>query len=391
MDTHLMFYTLITLLLIILIAIQITGRKNSDTTSIERLFKKSAIEQNEAIQRQLSIATTEQFERFGKISENIQATLMMNREETNHQLRIFSETLNQTLENKMAQLQSSNEQRLAQMQNVVDEKLQKTLETRLTQSFEAVSKHLESVQTGIGEMKSLAEDAKSLKFALTNVKDRGTYGEVRLERLIEDILAPSQYEKNAHISSGKIVEFAIKLPGIGTEPLLLPVDAKFPIEDYNRLIKAEDRLEIEVARKALLSSVKRFAIDINTKYISPPKTTNFALMFLPTEGLYAEVIRDAAFFEELREKYQVIVVGATTFSAFLGSLQIGFKTLAIEAHSQVVWETLGKVKGEFKKFEGALQTAHKQIKTAEGTLEKLSGTRLRAIDRALRNVDEIDS
>ena len=389
MDIQIIFNMIIILLLVVTIFLLLVKRQKSDIPQIEKRLEEASTAQREAIQSHLSTATTEQFERFGRIQESVQQTLMMNREETNNQLRTFSETLNTTLEKKMQSLQESNEKRLEQMQGVVDEKLQKTLETRLTQSFESVGKHLESVQQGLGEMKSLAEDAKSLKNALTNVKDRGTYGEVRLERLLEDILAPNQFEKNAQIQAGKIVEFAIKLPGNDETPLLLPIDAKFPIEDYNRLIAAEDKVEIEASRKALLQAIRRFAIDISSKYIMPPKTTNFALMFLPTEGLYAEVIREAAFFEELREKYNIIIVGATTLSAFLGSLQIGFKTLAIEQHSQVVWETLGKVKGEFENFKGALNTAHRQIKTAEGTLEKLSGTRMRAIDRALRGVENI--
>jgi len=389
MDMQIIFNIIIILLLVVTIFLLFVKRGKNDILRIEKLLEQASEAQRETIQRQLSTATTEQFERFGHIQESVQQTLMMNREETNNQLRVFSETINTTLEQKMKSLQESNEKRLEQMQGIVDEKLQKTLETRLTQSFESVGKHLESVQQGLGEMKSLAEDAKSLKNALTNVKDRGTYGEVRLERLLEDILAPSQFEKNAQIQDGKTVEFAIKLPGNDKTPLLLPIDAKFPIKDYNRLMAAEDKVEIETARKALLQAIRRFAIDISSKYIAPPKTTNFALMFLPTEGLYAEVIREASFFEDLREKYNIIVVGATTLSAFLGSLQIGFKTLAIEQHSQEVWETLGKVKGEFENFKGALNTAHRQIKTAEGTLEKLSGTRMRAIDRALRGVENI--
>lgn len=390
MDTQLLFYTLITLLLTILVALQISSRKKSDISQIKTLLKKSFLEQQEHISRLLSMGTTGQFEHFSKITESVQMTLMMNREEMNRQLHEFNQTINATVRHQMDELQKSNEKRLETMQGIVDEKLQKTLETRLTQSFEQVGKHLESVQQGLGEMKNLAEDARSLKHALTNVKDRGTYGEVRLERLLEDILAPAQYEKNAQIQQGKIVEFAIKLPGSDGIPVLLPVDAKFPIEDYNRLMDATQKSDIDAARKSLANSIRRFALDIATKYITPPKTTNFALMFLPTEGLYAEVIRDGALFEELREKYHVIPVGATTLSAFLNSLQIGFKTLAIEKHSKEVWDILGKVKSEFKKFEGALNTAHKQIKTAEGTLEKLSGTRIRAIERALRTVEAID-
>ena len=203
----------------------------------------------------------------------------------------------------------------------MDEKLQKTLETRLAQSFELVSKQLESVGQGLGEMKALAADAKSLKNALTNVKERGIYGEVRLEKLLSDILAPNQYERNVEIANGRFVEFAIKLPGNGDTALLLPVDSKFPIEDYNRLLDAEDKQAIDEARRSLTAKIRTFAKDIHDKYIAPPKTTDFALMFLPTEGLYAEVIQNAVLFEELRDKYKITAVGATTLSAFLGSLQ----------------------------------------------------------------------
>ena len=391
MNEQLILNAIIIVLLIVVIILQLVGKKERKLSSIEFIFKKHAKEQREDINAQLASGATEQFKRFGEIGNSVQTALRENREEMTKQIGDFREQINLTLASKMQALQESNEKRLEQMQGVVDEKLQKTLETRLSQSFETVGKHLESVQQGLGEMKSLAEDAKSLKHALTNVKDRGTYGEVRLEMLLEDILAPNQYDRSVNIDGRNMVDFAINLPGTGTEPVLLPIDAKFPVEDYNRLMAAEDKVEIEAARKALLDTIKGFAKDISSKYIVPPKTTNFALMFLPTEGLYAEVIRDSSLFEELREKHKIIIVGATTISAFLGSLQIGFKTLAIEKHSQEVWETLGKVKREFKNFEGALNTAHKQIKTVEGTLEKLSGTRMRAIGRALRSVEELDS
>jgi DNA recombination protein RmuC len=299
------------------------------------------------------------------------------------------EKVNATLENKMKSLQESNEKRLEQMQGVVDEKLQKTLETRLAQSFELVSKQLDSVQQGLGEMKNLAADAKSLKNALTNVKERGTYGEVRLERLLSDILTANQYEMNAEIADNKRVEFAVKLPGNGEHPLLLPIDSKFPIEDYNRLLDAEDKQAIDEARKSLAQKMRASAKEIHDKYIVPPKTTDFALMFLPTEGLYAEVLQNAALFEELRDKYKVTAVGATTLSAFLSSLQMGFKTLAIEQRSQEVWDTLRAVKSEFVKFGDMLDKAHKQIQTADKTLEEIVGKRTRAINRTLRTVEEL--
>ena len=427
-------------LLVVIVFLLLSGRKKTDISEIIALFKKHSDEQRDSIAKQLNDGATEQFRRFGLIQESVQTTLQNNRtetneqlgkfsaqldsrlstiqeqtqktlqtsrEETNKQLREFQEQLdnrlssiqrgnseniekvNATLENKMKALQESNEKRLEQMQGVVDEKLQKTLETRLAQSFELVSKQLDSVQQGLGEMKNLAADAKSLKNALTNVKERGTYGEVRLEKLLSDILAPSQYEMNVEISDNKRVEFAIKLPGNGDVPLLLPIDSKFPIEDYNRLIDAEDKAAIDEARKSLTQKIRVFAKDIFDKYITPPKTTDFALMFLPTEGLYAEVVQNPALFEELRDKYKVTVVGATTLSAFLASLQMGFKTLAIEQRSQEVWDTLRAVKSEFIKFGDMLDKAHKQIQTADKTLEEIVGRRTRAINRTLRTVEEL--
>jgi DNA recombination protein RmuC len=235
-------------------------------------------------------------------------------------------------------------------------------------------------------MKNLAEDAKSLKNALTNVKERGTYGEVRLERLLSDILAPGQYGTNVEIAGGKRVEFVINLPGSGDTPVLLPIDSKFPVEDYNRLLDAEDKQTADAARKSLAAKLRAFAKDIHDKYIVPPKTTDFALMFLPTEGLYAEAVRDAALFEELRVKYKVTPVGAATLSAFLSSLQVGFKTLAVQKNAQNIMKTLADVKTEFDKFGGMLEKAQDYIRKADNTIADISGTRTRAINRALRDV-----
>ena len=408
MDSVQLVLTIISIVLLAaLIVIVLLKQKKSDISEIIALLKRTTDEQRDSVSKQIANGATEQFQRFGMIQESVQSTLQKNREETNGQLRDFQtqidkrlsdiqrgnseniEKINTTLETKMKSLQESNEKRLEQMQGVVDEKLQKTLETRLAQSFELVSKQLESVGQGLGEMKALAADAKSLKNALTNVKERGTYGEVRLEKLLSDILAPSQYETNVEIANGKRVEFAVKLPGNGDTPLLLPIDSKFPIEDYSRLLDAEDRAAIDEARKSLSTKIRSFAKDISEKYIVPPKTTDFALMFLPTEGLYAEVLQNVSLFEELRERYKITVVGATTLSAFLASLQIGFKTLAIEQRSQEVWDTLRAVKKQFGEFEVVLTQAHKQLQTVDNTIEKIVGTRTRAINRALRNVEEL--
>lgn len=449
MDLLTILLIVITVLLVLSIILQVISRKSSDTNSIQTLIKRSAEEQRNTVQKQLDAGTTQQFERFGLIQENIQKTLSSNREEANGQFYKFHqqietklntalqtsmesndkigntvstalqasreeqtkqfqlfekqltdrlsnmqqantnsiEKINSTLESRMKTLQESNEKRLEQMQNVVDEKLQKTLETRLTQSFDRVSKQLESVDQGLGEMKALAADTKSLKDALTNVKERGTYGEVRLEKLLSDILAPGQYESNIEIENGKRVEFAVKLPGNGDEPLFLPIDSKFPIEDYNRLIDARDKTAIDSARQALTTAIRHSAKEIHDKYIAPPKTTDFALMFLPTEGLYAEVVQNASLFEELRDKYKVTAVGATTLSAFLASLQMGFSTLAIQKQSQEVWKTLRGVKSEFAKFGKHLEKAQKQLHAADKTLGEIAGVRTRAIDRKLRAVE----
>ena len=438
-------------LLLVVIILQIIGHKKTDIGEIISVLKRTAEEQRNGVQKQIANGATEQFERFGVIQTSIQETLSVNRNEVNRQLGEFQrqmetklttiqnagtqsneqigrivttalqdsrkeqsnqlhvfgeqvdnrllsiqrantdsiEKINTTLENKMKELQESNEKRLEQMQGVVDEKLQKTLETRLSQSFELVSKQLESIGQGLGEMKALAADAKSLKNALTNVKERGTYGEVRLEKLLSDILAPNQYEMNVEIANDKRVEFVIKLPGNGDVPLLLPIDSKFPIEDYNRLLDAEDKKAIDDARHALTIKIRAFAKDIHDKYIVPPKTTDFALMFLPTEGLYAEVVQNVALFEELRDKYKITAVGATTLSAFLASLQMGFKTLAIEQRSQEVWDPLRAVKSEFIKFGDTLDKAQKQLQTADKTLTEIVGRRTRAINRTLRGVEEL--
>lgn len=407
MGVQIIFNIVFTVLMIVVIALLILRRK-PDTGEIVTVLKRSSDEMRDSVTKQISEGTTEQFRRFGFIQDSIQKTLQANREELSKQFLDFREQVdsrlssiqrsntenmekvNATLENKIKSLQESNEKRLEQMQAVVDEKLQKTLEARLAQSFELVSKQLDSVQQGLGEMKNLAADARSLRNALVNVKERGTYGEVRLEKLLSDILAPSQYEMNVEIGHNKRVEFAIKLPGNDDTPVYLPIDSKFPIEDYNRLLDAEDKAAIEEARRSLAQKIRIFAKDIYDKYIMPPKTTDFAIMFLPTEGLYAEVVQNTALFEELRSKYKVTAVGATTLSAFLSSLQMGFKTLAIEKRSQEVWDTLRAVKSEFIKFGEILDKAHKQIQTVDKTLEEIVRRRTRAINRTLRNIEELD-
>lgn len=301
------------------------------------------------------------------------------------------------LELKQHKLVESTEKRLDQMRETVDEKLQKTLNERLGQSFEQVGKQLASVQKGLGEMQMLAQDVGGLKRVLSNVKMRGGIGEVQLAMLLENILAPNQYEPNVKTKKGSdaLVEFAIKLPGKdeSKEYIWLPIDAKFPKDAYEQLQNAFDEAEpgaIEAAQKNLENAIKKMAKDISEKYLDPPNTTDFGIMFLPFEGIYAEVVRKAALLEEVQRNYHVLITGPTTLAAILNSLQMGFKTLAIEKRSSEVWKILGAVKTEFDKFGGLLENAQKNIQTGLSQLDTVSGTRTRAIQRKLKTVTSLD-
>lgn len=294
---------------------------------------------------------------------------------------------------RLQEIQSSNDKHLEEMRQTVEEKLEKTLQTRLTASFETVSKQLESVNRGLGEMQTLAKDVGNLNKTLSNTKTRGIMGEVLLGHIIEDILTPNQYEREfATIpNSNERVEFAIKMPGTHDgEYVYLPIDSKFPLSDYYRLEDAYeegDKGQVEVARKALLASVKSFAKDIHKKYVQPPETTNFGIMFLPTEGLYSEIVRHADFFDTLRRDENVVVAGPSTLSALLNSLSVGFKTLNIQKSADDVSKVLGNVKSEFGKFGGILQKAQKQLTQASKNLDSLMTTRTNAIERALRSIE----
>ena len=301
------------------------------------------------------------------------------------------------LELKQHKLVESTEKRLDQMRETVDEKLQKTLNERLGQSFEQVGKQLESVQKGLGEMQTLAQDVGGLKRVLSNVKMRGGIGEVQLAMLLENILAPDQYESNVKTKKGSdaVVEFAIKLPGKdeSKEHIWLPIDAKFPKDAYEQLQNAFDEAEpkaMEAAQKNLENAIKKMAKDISEKYLDPPNTTDFGIMFLPFEGIYAEVVRKATLLEEIQRDYRVLITGPTTLAAILNSLQMGFKTLAIEKRSSEVWKVLGGVKTEFDKFGGLLEKAQKNIRTGLNQLDTVSGTRTRAIQRQLKTVTSLD-
>ena len=290
------------------------------------------------------------------------------------------------------------DERLEHIRATVEEKLDKTLADRLGKSFETVGKQLSEVQQGLGEMKSLAQDVGGLKKVLGNVKMRGGLGEIQLQMLLENILAPDQYAANVSTRKGsrEVVEFAVKLPGSSDDipNIWLPIDAKFPKDVYEKLQDAYDAGDtqlVEVAQKELEAAIKLNAKDISTKYIETPYTTNFAIMFLPFEGIFAEVVRRADLLEYIQRNYNVIVTGPTTLAAILNSLQIGFKTLAIQKRSSEVWETLGAVKNEFEKFGGILEKAKEKIQGGLTDMDSLVGVRTRAIQRKLRSVESLEA
>ena len=297
---------------------------------------------------------------------------------------------------KQEALVKSTEKRLDDMRLMVEEKLQKTLNERIGQSFELVRTQLENVQKGLGEMKNLAEDVGGLKKVLGNVKTRGTFGEVQLGALLEQMLSPEQYTANVKTkkSATEFVEYAIKLPGKdnGKDVVYLPVDAKFPKDVYEQYVdayEAGDAALIDATSKQLETTVKKMAKDIHDKYIEPPFTTDFAIMFLPFENIYAEVIRRTALIETLQRDYKTVVTGPTTLGAILNSLQMGFRTLAIQKRTSEVWNVLGAVKTEFGKFGGLLEKVQKNLQSAGDQLEEVMGKRTRAIERKLRQVEAL--
>lgn len=303
----------------------------------------------------------------------------------------------ETVENQLKEIREDNTKQLNEVRKTVDEKLQKTLNERLTQSFETVGKQLKSVQEGLGEMKNLASDVGGLKKVLSNVKMRGGIGEVQLAMLLEQILAPDQYEPNVKTKKGSssTVEFAIKLPGKNEDDSVvwLPVDAKFPKDVYEKLQEAYDDGDLDkilFAQKELDNTIKKMAKDISEKYIDPPNTTDFGIMFLPFEGIYAEVVRKASLLETLQRDYKIIVTGPTTLAAILNSLQMGFKTLAIQKRSSEVWHVLGAVKKEFENFGGMMSKAQNNIRTGLNQLDDVMGKRTRAIQRRLKDVETLD-
>ena len=302
----------------------------------------------------------------------------------------------ETVDKQLSDMRKENEAKLELMRQTVDEKLQKTLDERMTQSFQRVSTQLEQVHQGLGEMRGLAEGVGDLKKVLSGVKTRGIVGEIQLGAILRDILSPEQYEENVATVSGSTerVEFAVKLPGESGETVWLPIDSKFPGDTYEHLvdaINAGNEEAIAAAKKSLETRIKVEAKDISTKYIAPPETTNFAILFLPFEGLYAEVVSQVGLLEQLQREYRVNVCGPSTMAALLNSLQMGFQSVAIQKHADEIQKVLSAVKTEFETYQAQLEKAQKQIRTAETTIDKILTTRTKAMNRKLRGVTALES
>ncbi|MEF9987106.1 MAG: DNA recombination protein RmuC [Bacteroidales bacterium] len=363
---------------ILLILLNRTNREEL-TSNINRF--------GESLEKSMGMLGGLQKERFEQIEKSQNERLYQMEKSQREKLEQLDKTQN-------AMLQKTDE-KLESIRNTVEEKLDKTLSERLGKSFETVGKQLNEVQQGLGEMKTLAQDVGGLKKVLSNVKMRGGLGEVQLQMLLENILAPDQFSANVATKKGSrdMVEFAVKLPGSSHENIWLPIDAKFPKDVYEKLQEAYDTVDsliIESAQKELETTIKLNAKEISLKYVDPPYTTNFAIMFLPFEGIYAEVVRKAELLDELQHKYNVIVTGPTTLAAILNSLQMGFRTLAIQRRSSEVWETLGAVKTEFENFGGILEKARGKIQGGLTDMDTLVGTRTRAIQRKLQNVEMLE-
>ncbi len=408
-------FVLILLILILLLLGVLVLRKNENHTdgladafrlslqqefSIQRTeLSKNLKENREELTQGITRLTDLTLKNAKDDREELRKTLQQFQEAFTQNVNAFNTLQKQKFEQmalKQDELAKTTELRLEKMRATVDEKLHKTLEDRLGKSFERVTTQLLEVQKGLGEMQNLATGVGDLKRVLTNVKTRGVLGEIQLGNILEQILAPEQYEANVKTRphADTLVEFAIRLPGKQDDkPIYLPIDAKFPQEDYVRLQTAYelgDPQQVETSQKALLRSVKSFAKDIAQKYIEPPFTTDFGIMFLPTEGLYAELARFPDLIAQLQREYKIIITGPTTLAAMLNSLQMGFKTLAIQKRSSEVWQVLSAVKKEFVTFGGVLEKAQKKIKEADTEIEKMVTTRTKMMLSKLKKVEKIE-
>ena len=334
---------------------------------------------------------------FGELLRTQFAELNKQQQHAGELSRTALKEMREAVETQLGTIRDDNAKQLNEMRQTVDEKLQSTLEKRLGESFKVVSERLEVVHQGLGEMQQLASGVGDLKKVLSNVKTRGILGEYQLGNILEQMLTPDQYATNVATKQGSQanVEYAIKLPGkLSDKPVWLPVDSKFPMEGYQQLLAAYEQGDvaaIEQAQRDLLKRIESFAKDIHEKYIDPPHTTDFAIMFLPVESLYGEVLRHPGFFDGLQRKYQITVTGPTTLSALLNSLQMGFRTLVVQKRSSEVWKVLAEVKTEFGKFSEQLEKVHKQLNTASSSLETLRNTRSNVMERKLRQVESMEA
>ncbi len=392
-------------------------RKNKTNSQEQRdilheLLQKEFLFNREELSKRLKENRDELTQSLERLNETLVKKAKDDREELRATLKEFEESFSKNVEafnrlqkEKFEQMKlrqdemiKTTEIRLERMRETVDEKLHKTLEERLGKSFEMVTKQLLVVQKGLGEMQHIASGVGDLKKVLTNVKTRGFLGEIQLGNILEEIMAPDQYAANVKTKNGSdaLVEYAIKLPGKNTADgaVYLPIDAKFPQEDYVRLqsaYDAGDQVAIEASLKSLLQTVKKFARDIAQKYIDPPHTTDFGIMFLPIEGLFAEVVRQPDMIAFLQREYKIVVTGPTTMAAMLNSLQMGFKTLAIQKRSSEVWNVLAAVKKEFNTFGSVLEKAQKKINEANSEIENLVGTRTRMMQSKLKTVEQLEA
>ncbi|MBT4313620.1 MAG: DNA recombination protein RmuC [Flavobacteriaceae bacterium] len=390
-------------------------KSTSNISNLEDIFRaqlqKEFLLNREELSKNLKENRNELTQSIERLNETLIKKAKDDREELRTTLKDFEASFTKNVESfnalqkqkfdemkiKQGEMIKTTELRLERMRETVDEKLHKTLEERLGKSFEMVTQQLLVVQKGLGEMQTIASGVGDLKKVLSNVKTRGVLGEIQLGNILEEIMSREQYETNVKTKKGSdaIVEFAIKLPGKDNNDgsVYLPIDAKFPQEDYVRLqtaYEAGDPIAVEISMKALLQAVKKFAKDISTKYIDPPHTTDFGIMFLPIEGLFAEVVRQPDMIAFLQREYKIVVTGPTTLAAMLNSLQMGFKTLAIQKRSSEVWNVLASVKKEFNTFGGVLEKAQKKLNEANNEIENLVGTRTRIMQSKLKNVEQLE-
>ncbi|CYT87286.1 DNA recombination protein RmuC [Streptococcus suis] len=384
---------LILLILVLLVLVFLYGKWQSLALLLQDQAEDTADNLSDQLSYQLENATLKQQQTIHQEVERLRTELYQQLTDIRQELNKSHLENRDATDRRLQAIQESNEKRLEEMRQTVEEKLEKTLQTRLQASFETVSKQLESVNRGLGEMQTVARDVGSLNKVLSGTKTRGIMGELQLGQIIEDILTPSQYEREFATVSGsnERVEYAVKLPGrTEGDYIYLPIDSKFPLADYYRLedaYESGDKDQIDFHRKNLLAAIKRFAKDIQSKYLNPPETTNFGVLFLPTEGLYSEVVRNPIFFDELRRQENIVVAGPTTLSALLNSLSVGFKTLNIQRSADDISKVLGNVKLEFGKFSDLLLKAQKQLNQASSNIDKLLTTRTNAIERSLRTID----